>query len=63
MLLRLLLLLLPVDNMLRNDRHFWSSTGSPTQVADEGLLFEMAGPAARVSYVQLAVYRAFYQAG
>jgi hypothetical protein len=32
-------------------------------VADEGLLFELAGPASRVSYVQLAVYRAFYQAG
>jgi hypothetical protein len=30
---------------------------------DQELLFELAGPAARVSYVQLAVYRAFYQAG
>ncbi|WIA41794.1 hypothetical protein OEZ86_009126 [Tetradesmus obliquus] len=52
-----------LDNTLHNDRHFWSSTGSPTQVADEGLLFELAGPAVRVAYVQLAVYRAFYQAG
>jgi hypothetical protein len=61
--LLLLLLLLPSDNTLHNDRHFWSSTGSLTQVGDEGLLFELSGPAARMSYLQLAVYRAFYQAG
>lgn len=51
------------DNTLVNDRHFWSSSGSLTQVADEALLYRLEGPATRVALVQMAVYRAFYQHG
>lgn len=51
------------DNTLVNDRHFWSSVGSLTQVADEALLYELQGAVSQVAFVQIAVYRAFYQHG
>lgn len=52
-----------VHQVLRNDRGFWSSTGSATDGASEWLLFRLRGPACRVHYVRLAVYRALYQVG
>lgn len=48
---------------LSNDRAFWSSAGSLTQIAYEALTFELSGPACRVVALQLAPYRALYQEG
>jgi hypothetical protein len=52
-----------VAQVLANDRGFWSSTGSGARGAGEWLLFRLRGPACRVHYLRLAVYRALYQAG
>jgi len=52
-----------VSQVLRNDRGFWSSTGSAARGAGEWLLFRLRGPASAVHYLRLAVYRALYQAG
>ncbi|KAI8472412.1 MAG: hypothetical protein J3K34DRAFT_519749 [Monoraphidium minutum] len=52
-----------VHQVLRNDRGFWSSGGSAGRGAAEWLLLRLRGPAARVHYVRVAVYRALYQAG
>jgi hypothetical protein len=46
-----------------NDRSFWSSSGHPTQVAYEALLYELTGPACKVVSIKMAPYRALYQDG
>ena len=54
------------QQVVANDRGFWSSTGAAGRGADGGgewLLLRLAGPAARVTAVRVAVYRALYQAG
>jgi hypothetical protein len=40
-----------------------SSEGSGSADDGEWLMFQLAGPMARVRYLRLAVYRALYQAG
>lgn len=51
------------DLTLANDRSFWSSSGHPSSIAHEALLYELAGPACRVVSIKLAPYRALYQDG
>jgi hypothetical protein len=51
------------SRVLRNDRGFWSSTGSEGRGGSEWLLFRLRGPLCRIDYVRVAVYRALYQAG
>lgn len=48
---------------MSNNLEFWSSTGSPSADDGESLTYRLEGPACRVSYVTVALYKATYQMG